>query len=61
MCHVGVAEAQIQAQGSEHLATGGEDEQPHSLGGHHYTLTEGESVRLSLPRKHGTCLVGVVC
>jgi len=36
-----VAEAQVQASGTEHLASGGSHEQPHLVGRNHHIVTEG--------------------
>ena len=43
----GMAETQVQAQSPEHSEAGGEDEQPHSVGGHHHSLSEGEPLQLA--------------
>ena len=42
-----MAETQVQAQSPEHSEAGGEDEQPHSVGGHHHSLSEGEPLQLA--------------
>ena len=48
-----MAEAQVQAQSPKHPPTGGEDEQPHTVGGYYHSLSEGKSA-LKIKSGNGT-------
>ena len=44
----GMAEAQVQAPCCEHPETSGQNEQPHTVGGHHHPVTAGTTLVISI-------------